>query len=109
MVTVNGRPYKIVEDSGFRKLLNLILQALSDSGNKMCINSENIREEVFMLASKIKKEIKENICEKFISLKIDIATRMDRTVLGIDIQFIKKWKTYSEDKSDKRTYPPPHG
>ena len=44
MVTVNGRPLKIVEDSGFRKVLNLILQALSDGG-KICINAENIREE----------------------------------------------------------------
>ena len=66
MVTVNGRPFKIVEDSGFRKLLNPISQALSDSGNKICINAENIREEVVMLASKIKKEIKEDIREKFI-------------------------------------------
>ena len=66
MVTVNGRPFKIVEDLGFRKLLNPISQALSDSGNKICINAENIREEVVMLASKIKKEIKEDIREKFI-------------------------------------------
>ena len=42
-----------------------------------------------MLASKIKKEIKEDIREKFISLKIDIATRMDRAILGINIQLIK--------------------
>ena len=83
---------KLLEDSGFRKLLNLISQALSDSGNKICINAENIREEVVMLASKIKKEIKEDICEKFISLKIDIATRMDRAILGINIQLIKNGK-----------------
>ena len=92
MVTVNGRPFKIVEDSGFRKLLNPISQALSDSGNKICINAENIREEVVMLASKIKKEIKEDIRDKFISLKIDIATRMDRAILGINIQLIKNGK-----------------
>ena len=77
MVTVNGRQFKIVEDSGFRKLLNPILQELSDSGNKICINAENIRKEIVMLASKIKK-IKKDIREMFISLKIDIATRMDR-------------------------------
>ena len=45
-----------------------------------------------MLASKIKKEIKEDIREKFISLKIDIATRMDRAILGINIQLIKNGK-----------------
>ena len=92
MVTVNGRPFKIVEDLGFRKLLNPISQALSDSGNKICVNAETIREEVVMLASKIKKEIKEDIPEKFISLKIDIATRMDRAILGINIQLIKNGK-----------------
>ena len=92
MATVNGRPFKIVEDSGFRKLLNLILQSHSDSGNKICINAENIREEVVMIVSKIKKKIKEDICEKFISHKIDIATRMDRAILGINIQLIKNGK-----------------
>ena len=92
MVTVNGRPFKIIEDSGFRKLLNPISQALSDSGNKICINAENIRKEAVMLASKIKKEIKEDIREKFISLKIDIATRMNRAILGINIQLIKNGK-----------------
>ena len=80
MVTVNRRPFKIVEDLGFRKLLNPIFQVFADSGNKICINAENIREEVVMLASKIKKEIKEDIREKFISFKIDIATRMDRAI-----------------------------
>ena len=45
-----------------------------------------------MLASKIKTEIKEDIREKFISLKIDIATRMDRAILGINIQLIKNGK-----------------
>ena len=72
MLTVNGRPFKIVEDSGLRKLLNPSLQALSDSGNKICINAENICEEVVVLASKIKKEIKEDIRGKFILLKIGI-------------------------------------
>ena len=91
MVTVNGKPFKIVKDLGFRKLLNPILQALSDSGNKICINAK-IREEVVMLASKIKKEIKEDIREKFISLKIDIATQMNRAILGIKIQFIENGK-----------------
>ena len=89
---MNGRPFKIVEDSEFRKLLNPILQAFSDIGNKIYINRENIREEVVMLASKIKKEIKENIREKFTSLKIDIATRIDRAILGINIQLIKNGK-----------------
>ena len=79
MVTVNGRPCKIVEDSGFRKLLNPILRALSDSGSMICIKTENIREEVVLASEQNKKkEIKENIREKFILFKIDIATRMDR-------------------------------
>ena len=68
------------------------MQALSDSGNNICINAENICEEVVMLASKVKKEIQEDIREKFILLKIDTATRMDRAILGINIQLIKNGK-----------------
>ena len=37
LITVNGRPFRLIEDSGFRKILNPLLQGL---GNKACINVE---------------------------------------------------------------------
>ena len=55
-----------------------------------------------MLASKIKKEIKEDIREKFILLEIDIATRMDRAILGTNIQLIKNGKLTLRTKAMKK-------
>ena len=89
LVTVNGRPFRLIEDSGFRKILDPLLQGL---GNKACINVENIHEGVTTLANSIRNDIKTDIQNKFISLKIDSATRLNRSILGVNAQYIKDGK-----------------
>ena len=51
LVTVNGQPFEMIDDSGFRKVLNPLLQALSNNHTTTCIHAENIRGEVGTLAS----------------------------------------------------------
>lgn len=41
LVTVNGRPYSILNDSGFKKILNPMLSGFK---NKVVLNSTSIRE-----------------------------------------------------------------
>ena len=92
LVTVNGRPFKIIDDSGFRKVLDPLLKALCKNGCQLCINAENICEEIHTLADNLRKKIKNEVLGKFLSLKIDIATRIDRAILGVNLQFIKNGK-----------------
>lgn len=40
LVTVNGRPYSALDDSGFKKILNPILSGFK---NKIALNSTSIR------------------------------------------------------------------
>lgn len=72
-VTVNGRPFKLMEDSGFRKFLNPILEV---SPNKLVIKAENIRSEARIRAQCIRREIKSEIAGRLVCLKVDTASRL---------------------------------
>lgn len=86
LVTVNGRPFAMLEDSGFRKLIDPILEGL---GNKLQINRQNMQEEVMKRAHTSREELSNILQNRLISLKVDSATRLDRSVLGINLQFIE--------------------
>lgn len=93
LVTVNGRPFSILNDSGFQKIINPIKCAIEDKyKQKVCISSESIQKKVIEEADKIKKEISEDIKNIMISMKVDAVTRLDRSFLGINIQYIKDTK-----------------
>lgn len=54
------------------------------------ISSKNIMEFVVEKHYKIKKNIIQLLKNKVISLKIDTATRSDRSILGVNVQIISK-------------------
>jgi bifunctional polynucleotide phosphatase/kinase len=89
MVTVNGRPFKALSDSGFRKILDPILKGF---GGTFTISPENIRDKVEGKAKEIRDQIKKDVKNRFVSVKMDCATRLDRALLGINPQFNKKGK-----------------
>ncbi|XP_068172121.1 zinc finger BED domain-containing protein 4-like [Antennarius striatus] len=84
LVTVNGRPFSLMEDSGFRKIIDPLQQAI---GNGFTINSANIREKVANLAQIERKKLIDELNGRLLMLKIDIATCRDRSVLGINVQY----------------------
>ena len=47
LLTVNGRPFSLMEDSGFKKIICPIVEAM---GNSVAINQSNIREMVIETA-----------------------------------------------------------
>ncbi|KAL5246307.1 hypothetical protein ACI65C_013715 [Semiaphis heraclei] len=63
LVSENGRPLSILEDSGFKKILNPLLKA-------------------------IEPELK----NRLICLKVDGVTRLDRCILGINCQYFSDGK-----------------
>lgn len=80
LVTKNGCPFAALQYSGFQKIMAPILAGLN---TKLKINAENIKKHVSKLADDIKVKIKNETCQKLISIKLDIATRCDRSILGI--------------------------
>jgi hypothetical protein len=60
MVTVNGRPFSVVTDSGFRKILDPVLDGLERAtGKRPGIGEDKLKTEVGHRAAKIRGEIKE--------------------------------------------------
>ena len=86
LVTTNGRPFSILEDSGFRKILNPLLEGLHP---KITINIENIKKNISKIAEEERESLKRVLSGKLLLLKIDGATCLDRSILGINVQYIK--------------------
>ncbi|KAM7280968.1 zinc finger BED domain-containing protein 4-like [Ixodes scapularis] len=74
-----------MSDSGFRKIIDPLLQGL---GNEIYVNPQNIRDKVIEEAAKIRDAIKCEVKGRLVSLKVDSATRLDRSIIGINAQFL---------------------
>lgn len=91
LVSVNGRPLSLLEDTGFRKILDPILTAINKGSTEalIAINRKNIIAHIQRRAELLRKEIREEVAGRLVSLKTDTVTRMDRHLLGVNIQFIQ--------------------
>lgn len=56
----------------------------------LVINSRNIHEGVHTKAFKIREKLQIQLKGKLLALKVDAATRHDRSILGINVQFVDK-------------------
>lgn len=92
LVTVNALPLSIVESSAFRRILKPYVTALKLKGINLVINRENIKDSIERRAQKIKKSIRLETKHKLLSLMLDIASRYNRSILGINIGFMKDGK-----------------
>lgn len=88
LVTVNGRPFELLEDSGFRKILNPLLKGLAglDNGCNV-INKRNVRSNVINKSNEVVENIKDLVKNKLLCLKMDCASRKDKSILGINVQY----------------------
>ena len=89
LCSTNGRPFSIVVDSGFKKIIQPIIVGLGDS---VAINVNNVKDAVVEKAEVIRQKIADEVNGKRLSLKIYIVTHMGRSFLGINIQFIENKK-----------------
>ncbi|XP_050059928.1 uncharacterized protein LOC126551173 [Aphis gossypii] len=86
LVTVNGRPFSMLNDTGFRKILDPVLNGFQEK--KFTINSYSIKKHVHTESLLIQDEITNEVQSKLISLKLDGVTRLNRAFLGINMQYI---------------------
>ncbi|XP_023243810.1 uncharacterized protein LOC111641809 [Centruroides sculpturatus] len=98
LITVNGCSLELLEYSGFRKIINPLIEAIGDN---FSITLDSIRQMIPDMASKIKSHLIDKIHKKIISLKLDIATKSDRSVLGVNVQFVDQGKIHLHTLSIK--------
>ncbi|KAE9522973.1 hypothetical protein AGLY_016604 [Aphis glycines] len=94
LVTVNGRPFDIFQDSGMVKILKPITDAI---GGNFVINPQNIRIHVLNKAENIVNIIKNEVLNRPISFKVDCVIRLNRSIIGNNVQY------QMEDKLQIRT------
>lgn len=87
-VSVKNIPYRIFNDEQFFKKIILPYELIF----KTNLNSKNIVSNIENVCNEIKKIISKRVENKLISLKVDIATRANRSILGINIQYINNFK-----------------
>lgn len=88
LVTKEDRPFTLLDSEAFRKIMEPIFKGL----NMTLINSRNIADIIAIKAEKIRKEITDLCKGKLLSIKIDLATRLNRSVMRINVQVIHSKK-----------------
>lgn len=88
LVTINSLPLNFVEYDAFKKVLNPYVTSLKLRGIDLTINRINIKDRIAIKAAEIKKIISDEIKLKIVSLMIDIASRHNRSVLGINVSYM---------------------
>lgn len=78
LTTVNGRPYSLISDSGFRRLMNPVFNAFKENGDHFTLTHHNIREYAEVEIVRIERSISNELNGKIISLKFDSVTIMER-------------------------------
>ncbi len=89
LVTVHGRPFQLIEDKAFQDIVRPIIEGFEDS---ISINSHNVLTGIQEKATHMRLETSQLLQGRIFSLKIDACTRIDRSVLGINAQFIERGK-----------------
>lgn len=84
ILTDDGRPLAILDSSGFKYIVDPIFEALKMDP----ITSHNAKDIINEKAENLKREIKKLVKNKIISLKVDVATRLNRSILGINMQIV---------------------
>lgn len=88
LITVNALPLSALEYPAFKKILEPYVIALKLKGIDLIINRRNIKDEINKRALKIKKLIKREVRHKMVSIMTDIASRYNRSILGVNVAYM---------------------
>lgn len=92
LITANALPIRIVEQPAFKKILQPYVTALQLRGIELNITVANIKKLITKRSKQIKSKIKSEVRNKLVCLMVDIATRYNRSVLGVSISFMADGK-----------------
>lgn len=93
LCTRNGRPFMLMDDSGFQKIVKIVSDMLID-GDKININRKTVAERVRAAAAGMRDKLRKELHNRMVSVKIDGVTRHGRCVMGLNIQFMEAKKIH---------------
>lgn len=92
LVTANALPLSVLECPAFKKVIEPYVIALKLKGIDLVINRKKIKTRIAERAQKIKKKIVSQLRNKMICLMIDIASRYNRSILGVNAAYFDDGK-----------------
>lgn len=90
IVTINGRSFSHLTDSGFKSIIAEKLQRLSTAGCPLNLGDSNlpeIKQHLHKTAEKIKEKIKNEAKNRSLSLIVDLGTARNRSICSFTIQY----------------------
>lgn len=88
LVSKNGRPFCITQDSGMRAIIDPIVDGIfRTTGDRITINPSTIKVKLHDACERVKNVIRSEVLKKPIALMLDIATKHNRSILGINIRY----------------------
>lgn len=91
VVTINGRSFKHLEDSGYKKLIGEKMEELvvTEHGDDLVgPHFVAIKKHIAYLAKEVQSKIKGDVKDRYVSLMIDFATKHRRSIMGVSLQYV---------------------
>lgn len=89
MFTLNGRPFSLLKDSGFSKIYKILVdQIQKNTKQKVHIDINKVKDHIEVTKKEMVEKLKNEVKNKPIALMMDIATKNNRTILGVNIQYV---------------------
>lgn len=88
-LTLNGRPLASINDSGMRLLVDPMLKAFDDAKVHVDLSIPNVKRYLTKYSEAVKAEIRKETENSIIHVKLDLARRQRKSILGINVQFMK--------------------
>lgn len=79
LVTINGRPFTLVEDSGFRKIISVLSKCVAQP---LRLTRFSVTEDIAALAETVRDSIRDELKGRMISLKMDGVSRHSKRIFG---------------------------
>lgn len=90
IIALGGRPISSLMDFGFQQIVAKQLKEFESAGLPLNLKKESqpdVHEYLHHAASLVREEIKEKIKGRPISIQFDMASRLGRSIFGIDLQY----------------------
>lgn len=86
-VVIDGRPFNLMQGKGLQRILRPIIDEFDRVQMPISTSSEYIQRKGMEMQEAIKEKIKSEMRGKLVSLQLDLTTRMNRHILGVNTQY----------------------
>ena len=86
LVAVHGQPFALIDLPAFQKIVKPIVRGL---GSSVSMSGASVRGLLENKCNDLKASIREELKGRLLCLKMDCCSRLGRSILGVNVQFIK--------------------